>query len=110
MIRAHRLGRGKELDLLFTRGRRFHSPFFQIAVRTRAASDAGPSRFVFVVPKSVDKRAVVRNRLRRRAREYIRRRITSMPRADIAITVKKGAVAASRADFYAGLQEVLARI
>lgn len=111
MKRAHRLGRGKDLNLLFARGRRFHSPFFSITVRARQAADAGPSRFVFVVPKSVDKRAVVRNRLRRRAREYIRRGLQGMPRAaDIAITIKKEAAAASRKEFYARLQEILARL
>ena len=112
MKRIHRLGRGKELNLLFARGVRLHSPLFQISVRVRPQSDSSdPSRFVFVVPRSVDKRAVIRNRLRRRAREYVRRSIGTLPRAsDIAITIRKEAAAASRTNFYAELQDILARM
>lgn len=111
MKRIHRLGRGKELNLLFARGRRFHSSLFHISVRTRSPSDEAASRFVFVVPRSVDKRAVARNRLRRRAREYVRRRIEILPRAsDIAITIRKGAAVVSRKEFYAELRDILARI
>ena len=111
MKRTHRLGRGKDLNLLFTRGLRFHSPLFHVSVRAEPRSDSGTSRFVFVVPRSVDKRAVVRNRLRRRAREYIRRRMAVLPGAsDIAITIKKEAAVVNRRDFYVELQNLLARL
>lgn len=42
---------------------------------TRRPVDTQPTRFGFVVSKKVDKRAVRRNRLRRRLREIVRTRI-----------------------------------
>lgn len=108
MRRSFRLPRGKELELVFRRGRRFYNSLFQVALRQ---NDLSHSRFVLVVPRSADKRAVVRNRLRRRIREYVRTRpaFLSQP-LDAAITCKKEAARASRAEFYEALEEILTRV
>ena len=62
------------------------------------------SRFAFIAPKSVDKRAVVRNRLRRRAREWARTHLSSsfLP-LDAAILFKKEAKDATQKEFYKDL-------
>lgn len=53
-----------------------------------AASGQSVSRFVVVVGKKIDKRAVVRNRLRRRLVELVRTHLTTVrPGYDIVITV-----------------------
>ena len=108
MQRAFRLPRGKDLDLLFRRGRRLSTPLFQIASRRNNLSHA---RFLLVVPRTVDKRAVVRNRLRRRITEYIRiRPALFSPPLDIAIVCKKEAVRATHTEFYEVLDRVLTQI
>ncbi len=89
-------------------GRRVSSPLFQLVVRPNTLSYP---RFMFVAGRAVDKRAVVRNRLRRRAREYLRRHLAEMPtHCDIAVIIKKEAVAARRNDFYDALQQIIARV
>lgn len=108
MRRAFRLPRGEDLDLLFRRGRRLSTDLFQITSRRNNLSR---SRFVVVVPRAADKRAVVRNRLRRRISEFIRRRPAFLdPSLDIAIICKKEAAGASRAEFYEALGRVLAKM
>ena len=66
MQRLHRIGRGKDLETLLRRGRRFSSELFQASA---LRNDLRHDRFAFVVARAVDKRATVRNRLRRRMRE-----------------------------------------
>ena len=108
MERRHRLGRGKDLDLLLRRGSRVSHAFFSVAWRP---SYLPISRFVFIVPRSVDKRAVVRNRLRRRIREYLRTRAARItPPRDIAIICRAEAALAARAHLYAALEELLSRL
>ena len=101
------LGRGADLGLLLRRGWRSSSRLFYVTSRPNGLAH---SRFAFIVPRAVDKRAVVRNRLRRRMREYIRARAGRIaPSHDIAITCKKEAAKAPRVHFYAELEEFLKR-
>lgn len=89
-------------------GRRASSLLFQVVARPSTLLD---SRFAIVAGRVVDKRAVVRNRLRRRVREYIRTHLAQIPPArDIGIIIKKEAAAASRDDFYDALKQILSRV
>ena len=63
MKKINRLGRGIDMTALMRYGRRVSSPLFQLAVQSTPLPHP---RFVFVVGRAVDKRAVIRNRLRRR--------------------------------------------
>lgn len=87
---------------LFLRGRRIQSPFFHLVWQKNGLSCP---RFAFVASKAVSKRAVVRNRLRRRAREWYRKRseLFNVP-VDVAIIFKKEAVGATRTLFYEELE------
>jgi ribonuclease P protein component len=108
MPRSLRLPRGNDLDLLLRRGRRISAPLFQIAARRNNLSHA---RFMLVVPRSAGKRAVGRNRLRRRAAEFIRKRPGLVSASlDIAIICKKEAVDASAAEFYDALERILINV
>lgn len=108
MKRINRLGRGKELGTLLRYGRRISSPLFQLLVRP---SGRAHPRFVLVAARTVDKRAVVRNRLRRRAREYLRKNMAGLPPGlDIAVIIKKEAASASRNEFYEDLRQTVSRI
>ena len=61
-------------------------------------------RFAFIAAKSVDKRAVVRNRLRRRGREWVRTHLSPpLVPVDVAIFFKKEAKDATQKEFYKDL-------
>jgi ribonuclease P protein component len=107
MRAIHRLDR-KDASSVLRYGRRISGTLFNLAVRPSGLPYA---RFVFVVGRATDKRAVVRNRLRRRAGEYIRTHPdVAPPRRDIAVMIKKEAAAATRHDFYDALAAILTRV
>ena len=64
-----------------------------------------------MAPLTVDKRSTVRNKLRRRTREWVRRHINELRRPfDIAIIFKKEAAAATRENFYEELARTFKKI
>jgi len=91
-----------DFRLLFSRGRRVESPLFCVISRENNLSR---SRLAFVASRVVAKRAVTRNRLRRRAREWYRKRadLFRVP-VDLAVVFKKDAARATRDSFYEGLE------
>ncbi len=105
MIRIHRIGRESDFQALFRLGRKKEYRFFRLIARP---NNLAFSRFAFVAPKTVDKRAVVRNRIRRRTREWIRKNLKSSARSlDIALFFKKEAKSATKKEFYEDLTFVL---
>lgn len=104
MRKRFRLRVHKDFALLYRYGTRTQPPFFRLLMRPNALSHA---RFVFVVPKAVARRAVTRNRLRRRAREWVRHRDDLMKKpADFSIIFKKGAENLSAKELYEELHRV----
>ena len=104
----HRLRNTDEINLLFTRGKRVDTLLFRMIVRQNHLAYA---RFLFVTPKTVDKRAVVRNRIRRRAREWIRIHVPIRAmNLDIALIFKKAAQNASRAVLYEELSRTFSSL
>ena len=87
-----------DFRFLFSRGRRVESPLFRLVW---IKNDRACSRFAFVASRAVSKRAVIRNGLRRRAREWYRKQ-GEFFRAplDLAIIFKKEAVGATRTVLY----------
>lgn len=84
---------------------RIESALFRISIRP-GKSDAG--RFVFIVPKSVDKRAVARNTLKRRAREWVRKHPGLLLRhIEVVVVSKKDIINATRKEFYKELERLL---
>lgn len=67
----NRLRKKKDHNRVYKKGSRFTTPLFVLLVLARDNQEH-PSRFSFVVSKKVDKRAVVRNRVRRVLRESVR--------------------------------------
>ena len=97
----HRLQSAKDFRALFRFGRRQESELFKLSTLPNKLSF---TRFAFIAPKTVDKRAVARNRLRRRAREWIRTHLSSPAQPlDVAVFFKKEAQAASQKEFYEDL-------
>lgn len=58
-------------------GKNYHCPFFKLSVVRRKVS--GPPRFGFVISTKVDKRATVRNRIKRLLRETVRASLSKVP-------------------------------
>ena len=69
-MRIYSLTDKDDFRQLFRSGQRLGSGFFRLITRKNSI---GHSRFAFITPSSLDKRSTVRNRLRRRAREWIRK-------------------------------------
>lgn len=91
---------------LFRKGRRFESIFFRLLTRKNLV---GYSRFAFITPRSLDKRSSVRNRLRRRAKEWIRKNAFFSRPGDTAVIFKKEAIGAAKNKFYEELAKIFAR-
>jgi len=104
---------GKELRLRLRRdflrvqkrGRKHHSPNFVVACASQPSS--GPSRVGFSVSRRVGN-AVVRNRLKRRLREFVRLRHRELPAArDLVVIAKPGAAKLSYAELVEELRDRL---
>lgn len=70
LAQKYRLTGKKQFDLIKKRGRLIDGPLFSLLV-FRSREKEGP-KFGFIVSKRIDKRAVVRNRLRRVLAEAVR--------------------------------------
>lgn len=108
MKQTHRLRGQQEFKNLFRRGRRIESSSFHLMAGRRSA---GHLRIGCVTSRAVDRRATVRNRLRRRAREWVMKQeeLRSLP-CDIAIVFKKSAPGTSRAKLYEELERAFQKI
>lgn len=91
LSKNNRLHKEKEIKSLIHRGQTFFLPEFIIKYQKNQQDS---SRFTFVVSTKVDKKAVVRNRLKRQLREAIR---TLLPEVvggfDVLIIAKANALA-----------------
>jgi len=108
MKKLHLLRSPDDFRRVLRRGRDIKSPLFRVIFVSR---NFGSARFGFFVSRFLDKRAFVRNRLRRRAREWIRRqaRLLKMPK-DVIIIFKKEAIQAERRKFYEELAKIFERL
>ena len=104
MRRIFAIRRTKDFRTLFRYGKRRESRYGKILF---LPNNTTSSRFAFITPKTIDKRSVVRNRIRRRAREWVRKDLTPpSPPFDIAVLFKKESREATKKDFYEDLAEL----
>ncbi len=102
MVQVNTLRRQRDFDRLFESGKRYYDKLLVTVVRLRPESDQ--ARVAFIVGKRVDKRAVVRNRVKRRLREAWRREVPQFSvGADIAFVASPASAEAS----YWDLAEVM---
>lgn len=87
--KEHRLAKTKDISLVYTRGRSFFSPFFVVKFMRQSK---GVNRFTVVVSTKVSKKAVVRNKLKRVVREFLRLRASILEHGDYIVTVRGKAV------------------
>ncbi len=84
LSKTHRLTKNSDIQRAFRTGRSFFNPFFSLKYLKGKPS----SRFTVVVSVKVSKRAVVRNRIKRLVREFIRLNMDSFPTGDYVVTAK----------------------
>ena len=103
MRKRHRMPGGRDFLMLLRRGKKLESRFFSIIVRRNAI---GYGRLAVMASMAVARRAVQRNRLRRRVSEWIRTH-TDFGREpyDMLIILKKEVRAASRRELYEELSK-----
>lgn len=84
--RAHRLTKETDFKLLAQEGQSFYSPLFTIKILKAKDAD---SRFGVVISAKVSKKAVVRNKIKRRITEIIRLALPKIKSGfDVMILVK----------------------
>ncbi|KAA0223285.1 ribonuclease P protein component [bacterium] len=105
MERARRLRKGDEFDTAYREGTVTGGPL--LALR-RVPNGLDVTRWGFAVGKRLSKRAVVRNRTKRRLREAARM-IAVVPGFDLIVTARQGATEASFAELRAALVGLLRR-
>ncbi len=85
LSKPHRLAKTRDVKMAFARGRGFFNPLYTVKFLRNPLSQ---SRFTVVVSTKVSKKAVVRNRIKRVLREFIRLNLKSFVQGDYAIIVK----------------------
>lgn len=90
----------------FADGQRLSTRFF----RAHWRSGGAPARLGLAVSRKVDKRAVVRNRIKRCARESFRLACSRMPDGDAVLVARREAAAASSAALRADLASLWQRL
>ena len=105
--KRHRLTAEKDFARLFAKGRAFQGRGVTVkAVRSRSE---GP-RIGFVVSTKVAKRAVVRNTIKRRMREIVRKRLAKLiGGVDIAFLARSESVTMSFQDLETSIEAVLTK-
>ena len=98
--RSARLSGKADFDRVFAAARRKGSRFFRIILADNAL---GHARLGMAVSRRVDKRAVVRNRLRRQIRESFRAAWPGLLAVDIVVTAKPEAARAERGEVWRDL-------
>lgn len=105
MRRTARLAKGTEFDSVYERGTVVRGPFFVLRIRP---NDLGCVRWGFAVGKRLRRHAVDRNRIRRRLREAARL-AGIRGSADVILTAKEPAAAASFSELVRSVQKVARR-
>lgn len=107
---THRLKRRQDFDAVYQRGRRYATSHLFLRVLAQPGESDQPSRFGFVLSQKVDKRAVVRNRLRRHLQATIRALLPRLSKGLLLIiSVRPGATECDTADFLQELKQLLAK-
>lgn len=98
MKKKYHLRRGEDIGHILKFGKKYHSAYFNIM---RLPNTIGHGRFAFIVSRGTDKRAVARNKIRRRVREWIRKspELISLS-MDMVFIMNKEAVKAGRKLLY----------
>ena len=86
LSKKYRLQKDKDFDLVFKKGKNLGSEFLFLKLRKNGLEI---SRFGFILSKKISKNATVRNKIKRRLREIIRKKLNDIkPGLDVVIGTK----------------------
>lgn len=106
--KQNRLLKTKDFNLVFQKGRFVSNHFFLLKY---TFNSLGLNRFGFVVSGKVSNKAVVRNKIKRRLREIVKKEINSIPPGyDVVIITKKTAIRLDFKDFKKAVMELTGKI
>jgi len=105
--RSARVRARPEFDAVFTRGRRAAANAL-FALHHLPADH--PARLGLAVSRKVDKRAVVRNRIKRVLRDHFRRERHALPGGDFVVVARSGAARATGAEITSAFRHALRRV
>jgi ribonuclease P protein component len=95
LSKDNRIKKKKDFELIFKNSKNFKNNFFILKI---AKNDLGVNRFGFVISKKVSKKAVIRNKIRRRLSEAVKVEINNIKAGmDLILIVLPGA---EKKDFY----------
>ena len=97
----------QDIKELLRKGRSLENYLFRVVYKNKAA---GGGRLLLIVSKNVSKKAVVRNKLRRRIRERLRKINFQSRDTDLAVLVKKPAETETSKNFYKELDALYEKI
>jgi len=87
LAKQYCLQKNKDFESVFKNGRIFSDEFLFLKVKKNNLQD---SRFGFIIGKKISKKAVVRNKIKRRLREIIRKKLASIESGfDVVIGAKE---------------------
>jgi len=90
-------------------GKSYHCPLFKLSLARRKIK--AESRFGFVISKKIDKRAVVRNRIKRLLRQAVRERLERIPDGfDIVFVVRPQIVGKNYEEVNSEFDKVLSKV
>lgn len=103
--KKNRLAKDREIQRVFKQGGSFFNPFFSLKyLKIRGATIP---RFAVVVSTKVQKKATVRNRLKRIVRETIRLNLGKIPPGDYVLILKPKAAEAEEKILLGSLKQLL---
>lgn len=88
LLKINRLKKEKDFEKLFKKGKSFKNGFLILRI---VQNNLEESRFGFIVSQKVSKKAVLRNKVKRRIRDIIQKNITKIRKGiDMAFVVLPG--------------------
>lgn len=90
-------------------GKTYHCPIFSLTVASQKVP--GPPRFGFVISTKIDKRATVRNRIKRLLRDAVRLKLTEVPDGfDLVFVVRPKIKEKSYEEICAEVDKILSKV
>lgn len=108
LSKQYRLQKDKDFELVFKKGRIISNEFLFLKF---VKNNLAVSRSGFIISKKISKNATVRNRIKRRLREIIRKRLDNIKAGfDIIIVAKPRIVNKDYLEIREGVEELLRKV
>lgn len=103
--KTNRLKKKKDFDFIFKKGKGFKSALFVVKM---AENKLGAPRFGFIISSKISKKAVDRNKIRRRASEAIRLSLQNIKQGyDVVFIALKAAKTATKGEIEESIVQLL---